>query len=146
MSRLLLSTVLLAACTSAAPSLTRVTPEPAGAHCATGGSAIATGVDANGNGQLDDAEVDDVAYQCTTQPPVLVREDDEPAGANCADGGTAVRVGHDTNGDGRLDDVEIEQTSYACAPEAIWEGDLTIDLAHDDLTALRDLRVVTGDL
>ncbi len=39
-------------------------PEPAGANCPTGGTAIKTGLDADGNGALADAEVTSTSYLC----------------------------------------------------------------------------------
>jgi hypothetical protein len=44
--------------------LLRVDPEPAGAHCANGGSVVRAGLDRNHNGMLDDAEVMSSAYAC----------------------------------------------------------------------------------
>lgn len=45
-------------------SITRVVPEPPGAHCAAGGSAIETGTDADGDGVLDANEVSATTYVC----------------------------------------------------------------------------------
>src|SRR5664279_1428650 len=45
-------------------TLVDVVAEPPGAHCANGGQAIETGVDANGNGMLDAVEVSQVSYVC----------------------------------------------------------------------------------
>lgn len=51
-------------------SLVRTQQEPAGAHCAFGGTRIDTGLDVNGNGALDPAEVDPaaVSYVCSFGP------------------------------------------------------------------------------
>lgn len=46
------------------PALINVTGEPAGANCANGGTRIETGVDDDGSGALDAAEVDTTAYVC----------------------------------------------------------------------------------
>jgi hypothetical protein len=52
-------------------SLIRTTAEPAGSHCASGGQKIETGLDANGNGVLDDGEViaSATAYLCNGPCP-----------------------------------------------------------------------------
>ncbi len=44
--------------------LVRVRAEAAGANCAQGGSAVLAGLDANGNGALEDSEASSVAYVC----------------------------------------------------------------------------------
>jgi OmcA/MtrC family decaheme c-type cytochrome len=45
-------------------TLAAVTIEPAGANCANGGQKLTSGVDDNGNGILDPAEVDSTQYVC----------------------------------------------------------------------------------
>lgn len=47
-----------------ATSLVRTSAEPGGVHCAAGGVRIDSGVDLNGNGALDPAEVTSTAYVC----------------------------------------------------------------------------------
>ncbi len=49
---------------SGGTSLIRQSPEPAGAHCANGGTRIDTGVDDDADGVLDDAEIDQTTYVC----------------------------------------------------------------------------------
>jgi hypothetical protein len=44
--------------------LLRVDPEPAGEHCANGGTVVRAGLDRNQNGTLDDAEVTSSSYAC----------------------------------------------------------------------------------
>src|SRR4051812_34699427 len=44
--------------------LTRRDPEPAGANCPLGGTAVRAGLDRNGNGTLDDTEVERTEYIC----------------------------------------------------------------------------------
>jgi len=94
--------------------------EVAGANCANGGAKIETGVDANGNGTLDDNEI--VAsltrYICNGMPgtATLVRTSAEPSGANCTYGGVKFETGADANANGVLDDAEVAttQTRYVC--------------------------------
>lgn len=72
----LLACVTLAACgdgsngkdgANGAPGtsmLVRTVAEPAGANCASGGQKLQLGADVNGNGQLDDGEVQETRYVC----------------------------------------------------------------------------------
>lgn len=103
-------------------SLVRFVPEPAGANCASGGTAIQSGLDANGNGALEDIEVQSTAYTCNgtadssgpSAPRALVRLDSAPEGGSCTHGGTAVHSGLDTNHDGTLESGEVTSTMYVC--------------------------------
>ncbi|AUX42512.1 uncharacterized protein SOCE26_039450 [Sorangium cellulosum] len=45
-------------------ALIDLTPEPIGPNCANGGQKVTTGLDANGNGVLDEGEISDTAYLC----------------------------------------------------------------------------------
>ncbi len=45
-------------------ALVSVTPEPAGAHCQYGGLRVDSGRDANGNGRLDQGEIEHSGYVC----------------------------------------------------------------------------------
>jgi hypothetical protein len=47
-------------------SLVRLDDEPAGANCQNGGVAVRAGVDDNGNGTLEDGEIDSTEYVCGT--------------------------------------------------------------------------------
>jgi hypothetical protein len=72
----LLACVALAACgdgangkdgANGAPGtsmLVRTVAEPAGANCASGGQTLQLGADVNGNGRLDDDEVQETRYVC----------------------------------------------------------------------------------
>lgn len=120
MRRHLVLCSLLAACAAdASSSLVRISDEPAGANCADGGVAIASGLDADDNGVLDDDEVSSTSYVCDGPSgdgaiTTLVETAAEPAGANCAAGGTVVTIGPDTDGDGVLDADEVTSTVYVC--------------------------------
>ncbi|MBZ4416057.1 hypothetical protein [Myxococcus sp. RHSTA-1-4] len=94
------------------PARTRVTPEPPGAHCPHGGSALLSGLDLDEDGVLDDGEVTATEYVCAT---ALAHSQPETAGAHCEHGGQAVRTGPDLDGDGELDDAEVTATEYVCA-------------------------------
>jgi OmcA/MtrC family decaheme c-type cytochrome len=100
-------------------ALTRTTPEPPGANCPDGGTKIEVGLDANGNGVLDDSEVvaASTTYVCNgTGTNSLVRTSAEPNGANCPYGGVKIETGLDANNNGVLDDSEVNaaETSYVC--------------------------------
>jgi hypothetical protein len=112
-SRLLLC--LLLACTPAS-ELVRTDPEPPGPNCSNGGTAIHEGVDDDGDGVLDDAEIEGTNYVCNGAPgrAALVVISDEAPGMNCANAGSAVRSGLDVNANGLLDDEEVKQTIYVC--------------------------------
>jgi hypothetical protein len=96
----------------------RVDPASA-AECPFGGSVVKSGVDGNGNGVLDDAEIANQTPLCNAPPvqpapPIVIRLVAEPAGAHCALDGTAVESGPDTNGNGVLDDAEVTHVDYVC--------------------------------
>ncbi|HXH18890.1 MAG TPA: hypothetical protein VNJ07_07370, partial [Chitinophagales bacterium] len=100
-------------------SLLKVTTEPAGANCATGGSKIDAGVDGNNNSMLDAGEISQTFYVCNgaTGPSglkSLFTSVSEPAGANCTTGGRKIQVGVDDDNDNTLDAGEVEQTFYVC--------------------------------
>jgi OmcA/MtrC family decaheme c-type cytochrome len=103
------------------PALVATSDEPAGANCAAGGSRIDFGLDANGNGVLDDAEISGTTYTCdgpggpgTTS---LVATTTEPPGTNCPWGGTRIDNGIDANDNDVLDPSEViaTATAYVCA-------------------------------
>jgi hypothetical protein len=131
----LLAALALAACggdgtatpLKAAPAaLVDVQTEAAGSNCASGGSRIASGIDANRNGTLDAVEIASTQYVCngssgatgtagttgTAGLATLVAVTD--AGAHCASGGKAISVGVDANTNGALDAGEIASTDYVC--------------------------------
>ena len=111
--------------------------------CPNGGITVQSGIDTNGNGMLDPAEVANTQYVCngtngtngatgasgtsgtngTTGTSgangsngitALVSVKTEPAGTNCATGGSKVSAGSDTNANGILDSSEITSSTYIC--------------------------------
>jgi hypothetical protein len=86
---------------------------------------VRAGLDANGNGVLDDAEVAKTSFACGAAPaPVVTRSAAEAPGSNCALGGTRVDAGRDANGNHVLDDAEVLDTAFVCnaaspAPPAV---------------------------
>lgn len=103
-----------------ANALVSVAAEAPGAHCANGGSRVTAGTDTNGNGVLDDSEVDSTQYLCgsgnnsSTAQRALIAMHAEPAGAHCTAGGQRVDAGLDANGNNVLDADEVGSTAYVC--------------------------------
>lgn len=108
-----------AAGTDGKSTLMAVSAEAPGGHCATGGSKIDAGMDANANGLLDANEVSSTQYVCSGASgagaaSTLVQMLDEPSGANCAAGGKTINVGLDGNANGVLDAGEVSSSAYVC--------------------------------
>jgi hypothetical protein len=110
---------------SAMTSLVASVVEPAGSHCAAGGTRVHAGLDSNGNGVLDDGEISSTRYVCGGTPGApgatgnaglnsLMRMLAEPAGAACAFGGQKITSGLDSNRNSVLDDAEVTSTTYVC--------------------------------
>jgi hypothetical protein len=128
--------------------LTRHDVEPAGKNCQFGGTAIRVGVDRDGDGTLEDGEVDHTDYLCNPATTVLVRKDTLAPSLACPDGGVAVQTGVDTNGNGTLEDSEITQTTQVCNSLELLEGDFLPGDWNDPIkvAALQGARVVVGSL
>jgi OmcA/MtrC family decaheme c-type cytochrome len=118
--------LLFAACEGPAGSsggdgsnaLVTTTTEQAGSNCANGGTKIEVGVDDDGNGVLDAAEVTSTSYVCNGPGTVsLVATSAEPPGASCPWGGTKIETGLDVDNSGVLepDEVDSMATTYVCA-------------------------------
>jgi hypothetical protein len=94
--------------------------ELSGVNCSTGGVAISSGTDLNGNGILDIAEVQDILYVCNGlpgqdgSPGSLVIAENVVSGSDCANGGVSVTTGADTDGDGSLSSTEITSVQFVC--------------------------------
>lgn len=91
--------------------------------CPGGGLRLDLGVDDNGDGTLDAAEIDSTQLVCNGVTPAtaLTRSSELGQGdANCVLGGTQIDAGIDdgsgdgTAGDGILQDGEVTSTAYAC--------------------------------
>ena len=94
-------------------SLIAVTPEAPGANCSYGGSKVASGLDSDGNGHLDAAEVTATTYLCRSAA-TLIALSTEPPGGHCAAGGTRIDAGLDGNANAVLDANEVGSTEYVC--------------------------------
>ncbi|MDF3065023.1 MAG: Phage tail fiber protein [Polyangiaceae bacterium] len=100
-------------------SLVNVDVEAPGNNCAAGGSKITHGIDDDGSGALEPAEVDGTRYACngadgSDASVVRVSVEVEPSGGNCTGGGHVVKVGLDDNADQTLQAEEVDSTSYVC--------------------------------
>lgn len=104
--------------TNGATALLKTSAEAAGAYCASGGTRIDSGLDADANGTLDPSEVTGTQYVCNaaagTALNALTATATEAAGSHCAAGGTRITAGLDTNGNGTLDTAEVSSTAYVC--------------------------------
>ncbi len=139
-----------------APTVVRTVVLPVGdSDCPNGGAIIESGGDDNGNGALDDDEVDVRGTPiCNPEIPddpmheVLVQNVPLPAGDDdCPNGGSRVEVGLDdgagvaTADDGILGADEVDSTTFLCndgperpdtAPPAGDVGDKVVDLRGGD--------------
>ncbi|MDP2270709.1 MAG: hypothetical protein Q8K32_08230 [Archangium sp.] len=108
---------------STALSTSAVT-EPAGPHCATGGLAVRTGTDVDGDAVISESEAASTSYLCNgtagapgaTGVTSLNKVTAEPAGANCTLGGSLLETGADTNGNATLEATEVTSSEYLCTP------------------------------
>jgi hypothetical protein len=123
------------------PTLTRVVEVPPGATCTLGGSIVLAGADDDGDGLLDDGEVERSTPFCT--PGLLTSMRAEPAGEHCLGGGMAVLLGRDDDGDGALDDGEIESTEYECSDSLT--HDVVLKTAAD-VALFSQIRHLSGTL
>jgi len=111
-------------------ALTLTSFEAAGSNCASGGSRIDAGLDANTNDFLDGAEISSSQYVCNGSLDVvgsadvthLVALTPEAVGANCSAGGSTITVGQDVNRNGILDSGEVASSRYACLSTADTSG------------------------
>jgi len=90
-----------------------------GAECAAGGIQVDSGIDDNGNGLLDAAEVDTSETICNGVNgadglTALVEQTVFTAGVSCSLGGVRFDVGLDNNGNGILDPSEINSSEFLC--------------------------------
>ena len=74
----------------------RTTTVAAGADCASGGVRVETGVDDDGDAQLDDVEVDGTAFVCAGADGQSAQATLELPGAHCPEGGVMLTLGAGT--------------------------------------------------
>ncbi|HYO54579.1 DUF7151 family protein, partial [Archangium sp.] len=100
-------------------SLVKLMPEAAGAKCASGGTAVLSGLDTNADGIQSDTEVSSTQYICDSGDgkngkAYLVKLLPEASGTNCSRSGTAVLGGIDVNANEQLEATEVTTTQYVC--------------------------------
>jgi hypothetical protein len=125
--------------TNDAPSVVVSTsPFAANGTCANGGIEITSGIDDNGNGVLDDSEVDNTQTVCngTDGASSLVSVTAESSGSNCTYGGYKIETGLDTNNNDILDPTEVLQTQYICNGNT--STNPTTILVPDDYSTIQD--------
>ncbi|MGM0597071.1 MAG: DUF7151 family protein [Myxococcota bacterium] len=124
-----ISLIVLTACGSDGndgdSSLFNIVDEPPGENCEYGGTRIETGIDLNGDQQLNSDEIENIQYICngtngsdgsdgSDGDASLFNIIDEPPGENCEYGGKLVETGIDLNENGSLDAEEVENSEYIC--------------------------------
>ncbi|MEL6195754.1 MAG: hypothetical protein AAFQ77_01705 [Myxococcota bacterium] len=126
--------------------LTRVSEEPAGVNCPGGGTRLDVGADENGNGTLEDREIDSSSFVCNAQDgtTVATSTSSEPPGDNCVFGGTRLDIGLDRDQSGALESDEVTGTRFICASQAEEFSGL-IYVADSNLTGLQELFSVSPD-
>ncbi len=128
--------------TDGADALVSTTTEPPGANCASGGTKVEAGIDANGDGVLDTIEVSSTTYVCNGEQgdghDSLVLTSAEAPGTNCPFGGTRIDTGLDSNDNAALDPGEINAsaTSYVCnlGPSGALSPSTGIRVAYKSVT------------
>lgn len=103
-----------------ADSSVRMRNVEASDNCPNGGVLIEMGIDSNGNGLLDDTEIDasrteEVCHgvDLTESGGTLISVKDAPV-SECPDGGKIVSIGQDLNDDKLLTEAEVSQTESLC--------------------------------
>ena len=95
--------------------------EQPGLRCSVGGVVLSSGLDNNGNGRLDAAEVRDVHVVCNLADRIeknksefLILSRPQPAGGACPAGGMEFQWGIDANNNGNLDAGEVDGSATLC--------------------------------
>ena len=90
--------------------------EQDGENCSAGGQRLVIGPDSDGDGVLNETEIERTTYLCDGVDGLtsLIRTEIEPSGDNCANGGVKISVGLDLDGNSVLDTEEVDTTTYVC--------------------------------
>jgi hypothetical protein len=135
---------LCVACGSADDKPTLSSLSPAGDACPSGGGVVtSSGVDDDGDGVLDESEIDDRVTLCAEN--TLTRLDAIAPGEICPNGGTSIKAGTDDDRDGLLDDAEVDTSQTLCKgtivrttpiaptePACLGFGGVRLELGVDD--------------
>ncbi|RKH60728.1 hypothetical protein D7W81_25085 [Corallococcus aberystwythensis] len=127
--------------------LARVRPVNATPVCYATATVLEAGADANGNGALDDAEVQASHAFCNADSTrIRYAVQPEPADGRCGRPGTKVDAYVDLDGDGqRTPDTEDLVTLAVCQASRVHDGDYVVASAAD-LAALQGVTRVEGNL
>ncbi|NTX11476.1 hypothetical protein HUA76_11815 [Myxococcus sp. CA056] len=108
-------------CALAPPRVLVVTQTlPPGTPCPLGGQRFRAGLDVNGDGQLEDAEVTQEVVTCRDASTVVYRVSDLNSYPLACDEGTSLlEAGPDLDGDGALGDTERRAQTIVCAPASM---------------------------
>lgn len=113
-------------------------PNAGAGQCLFGGLEITSGLDLDGDGELDQNEVEETALVCSihvNENMTLVDQALELPGANCEFGGIKWTVGYDANGNKVLDPEEAGPPGYVCSELTVVDG----------VTTLLDVENATGN-
>jgi hypothetical protein len=125
-----------------ANSLALVSTEPPGANCALGGLRIDTGVDSNGDGTLENVEIQHTAYVCSIGSPGG-SDGNGDGGVDAPEGGAGGCVASDPNGVWTTEPHDFVVVSVAAVtPDDIWIVDST-GLQHWDGTSWTTMLAAT---
>lgn len=125
----------------AAAQLTRL-DEASRQECPAGGQVESRGPDEDGDGSLDDDEIEEREVRCAELREVS-RIVTVPPGAQCVGGGAARQRGLDRNGNEILDDDEVDETIYVCS--TVVPFDVTVRTAAE-VEALAQITEIQGSL
>ena len=126
--------------------------------CPNGGVEIETGIDSNGNGLLDAAEIDSDRTQTVCHgldgsngtdgtshiENLLIDIINEPAGDNCLHGGDVHRIGLDESEDGVLQESEVISVSLTCNDNGAPNIDFTSIQKNEVVSGVEYLLLVSG--
>ncbi|MCY1036906.1 hypothetical protein OV207_36050 [Corallococcus sp. BB11-1] len=85
-----------------------------GTPCPGGGQVTQAGLDVNGNGALDDAEVTREVHACQDAMPVRTRVRPVTSHSLCPSTATVLEAGEDLDGNGVLDGAEVQASHPFC--------------------------------
>jgi hypothetical protein len=128
-------------------ALVATQPEPAGANCPSGGTAVLVGIDTDSDGMLRGSEVSTTSFICNTAASLSLTAAVAP-GALCPLGGVSISTGTDTNNNGTLEPGEVKSTQTLCGYDVSGQavvGDVVIANSAD-YNRFKNIRSLTGQL
>jgi MYXO-CTERM domain-containing protein len=129
---------------NAVSSVSRTTElKPNDSECAYGGTKLESGLDADGDHELDTTEVSSSALICNGTNLAVRTIALEVGSEECPAGGSVIETGIDTDGDTELDDSEVSKRQVLCQPPQLLFETKTIK-ENDDTCPHGGLRVTSG--